>query len=93
MSQDSRLQVAQTLREQQSVLANSPVVAGFDGFVDELIRVVDERHDLDNFDAVPLSPNSELMAAAAGRSSLREIVIDEQDAGGCAVNLGDGMRP
>ena len=68
------------------------VVAGFDGFVDELIHVVDQRSSLDQYTPVPtITQFSELMAAASGRSSLREIVVSSQDAGGCAVNLGDGV--
>ncbi len=68
------------------------IVCGFDGFVDELIRVVAERTGLDAF--TPLGSLAELGAlvtAAAGRNSLREIVIERCDAGGCAINLGDGL--
>lgn len=68
------------------------IVCGFDGFVDELIRVVAERTGLDQF--TPLGSLSELgavVSAAAGRNSLREIVVERYDAGGCAINLGDGL--
>ena len=68
------------------------IVCGFDGFVDELIRVVAERTGLKDF--TPLGSLSELgalVSAAAGRNSLREIVVDRYDAGGCAINLGDGL--
>jgi len=68
------------------------VVCGFDGFVDELIRVVAERTGLNDY--TPLGSLSELgalVSAAAGRNSLREIVVDRYDAGGCAINLGDGL--
>ena len=68
------------------------IVCGFDGFVDELIRVVAERTGLNDY--MPLGSLNELgalVSAAAGRNSLREIVIDRYDAGGCAINLGDGL--
>jgi hypothetical protein len=68
------------------------VVAGLDGFVDELIEVVDERQGLDAYRPVPtIARFAQLLAAAAGRSSLREIVVKRVDPGGCAVNLGDGL--
>lgn len=68
------------------------VVAGFDGFVDEMIQVVDERQSLSQYRAVGSIPAfAGLIGAAAGRSSLREIVVTGVHAGGCAVNLGDGI--
>jgi sugar/nucleoside kinase (ribokinase family) len=73
-------------------LAGIPVVSGFDGFVDEMIRVVDERQSLGDFRAVPsIERFGGWVSGAAGRSSLKEIVVERFDAGGCAVNLGDGL--
>jgi sugar/nucleoside kinase (ribokinase family) len=70
----------------------APVVTGFDGFVDEMISVVAERKTLEHFDPVPdIATFGALVSAAAGQSSLREIVIHAVHAGGCAVNLGDGL--
>ena len=68
------------------------VVTGFDGFVDEMISLVAERRSLDEF--VPVADIAEygaLVSAAAGHSSLREIVVTDVHPGGCAVNLGDGL--
>ncbi len=68
------------------------VVTGFDGFVDEMISLVAERRSLDEF--VPVADIAEygaLVSAAAGHSSLREIVVTGVHPGGCAVNLGDGL--
>lgn len=68
------------------------VVTGFDGFVDEMISLVAERRSLDEF--VPVAGIAEygaLVSAAAGHSSLREIVVTDVHPGGCAVNLGDGL--
>jgi hypothetical protein len=68
------------------------VVAGFDGFVDEMITLVGERRGLDDFTRVPdIAAFGAQISASAGHSSLREIVIDGADAGGCAVNLSDGL--
>lgn len=72
----------------------APVAAGFDGFVDEMISVVAERSSLDHFTPVPdIAAFGRLVTAAAGQSSLREIVIHATHPGGCAVNLGDGLAP
>jgi sugar/nucleoside kinase (ribokinase family) len=68
------------------------VVTGFDGFVDEMISLVGERRTLDDFTPVPdISTFATMIAAAAGQSSLREIVVTAVQPGGCAVNLADGL--
>ena len=69
-----------------------PVVVGFDGFVDEMVTVVAERRSLESFEPVPdIATFGALISAAAGHSSLREIVVRDVHPGGCAVNLGDGL--
>ncbi len=85
--------VAERLAPRLKLLANvPPVVAGFDGFVDELIAVVGERRGADDWTAMTgMAELGRLITGAAGRNSLREIVVKAQDAGGCAVNLGDGL--
>lgn len=68
------------------------VVTGFDGFVDEMISLVGERRSLDDFTPVPdIATFGSLISAAAGHSSLREIVVNDTHPGGCAVNLADGL--
>lgn len=72
--------------------ALSSVVSGFDGFVDEMISLVAERQSLEKFTPVPdIGTFGALVSAAAGHSSLREIVVNAVHPGGCAVNLGDGL--
>ena len=84
--------LAETLRNRSREIEQMAVVSGFDGFVDELIEIVDERHDMDTYSRVTTIPRfAELIGAAAGRSSLREMIVKSVDAGGCAVNLGDGI--
>ena len=68
------------------------IVIGFDGFIDEMIRLVSERHSPDAYAAVPtIAAFGELVTKAAGRSSLREIVVTAVHPGGCAINMGDGL--
>ncbi|MCJ8329170.1 MAG: carbohydrate kinase [Lentisphaeria bacterium] len=68
------------------------VTVGFDGFIDTMITVVDERKSLNDWQPMDGIPQlADWISQAAGRSALREIVIQGEDAGGCAVNLGDGL--
>lgn len=85
-------ELAACLRQRQHELPRLNVVAGFDGFVDEMISVVDERSGLNRWTPVKdISSFGDWIKAAAGRSSLREIIVHRADPGGCAVNLGDGL--
>ncbi len=85
------------LRETARLLAAADpracrIVTGFDGFVDEMITLVGERRTLDDFTPVPdIATFGALVSAAAGHSSLREIVVHAVHPGGCAVNLSDGL--
>lgn len=89
---DTLERLAGTLRDRGPEIAKMDVVAGFDGFVDEMISVVEERTSLEKYSRVEtIARFAELIAGAAGRSSLREIVLNSVDAGGCAVNFGDGI--
>jgi len=89
---DERMDLAKQLRLRAEELPGMRVVAGFDGFVDQIVQIVSERQDLNRYTPVPtISAYAELMRQAAGRSSLREFVVRNVDPGGCAVNLGDGM--
>jgi hypothetical protein len=93
MSADaSHSHLATRLRAAAGKLSQFNVTVGFDGFVDEIISVVHERHGLDQWTPVKeIDTFGSLIRAAAGRSSLREIVVHRADPGGCSVNLGDGL--
>ncbi len=86
----ARSVLAERLRAHTAPLPS--VAIGFDGFIDEMIRLVGRRHNLDSYTAVPtIAAFGELVTRAAGRSSLSEIVVTAVHAGGCAVNMGDGL--
>ena len=79
-------------RIEAAALNGCRVVAGFDGFVDEMITLVGERRSLSDFTPVPdIATFGRLISSAAGHSSLREIVVNDTHPGGCAVNLADGL--
>lgn len=89
---ENKALLAEKLLRQRHEPMQHPVVSGFDGFVDEMISVVKERRSLEEFDAVAdIATFGQLISNAAGHSSLREIVVNQVDAGGCAVNMGDGL--
>jgi len=84
--------LAKLLHQRRAEVPRLSAVAGFDGFVDEMIHVVGERAGPGAW--TPLASMAELgriIEGAAGRNGLREIVVQSQDAGGCAVNFGDGI--
>ena len=80
------------LTEAAADLAASPVVVGFDAFIDETQRVVEERRSAES--CTPMATITDFAAwaaAAAGRSGGRECLSTGREAGGCAVNQGDGL--
>lgn len=84
--------LARALRARGAELGRLEVVAGFDAFVDELISVVGERRGSAEFTPIrDIAAFGKIILASAGHSSLREIVVHRQDAGGCTVNLLDGL--
>ena len=90
MTAQTRTLLSERLSQHSASLPS--VVLGFDGFVDEMIRPVAERRSLEDFSPVPsIARFGELIARAAGHSSLREIVVTDVHPGGCAVNMGDGL--
>lgn len=87
----TRVALAARLRQQIPVGLPAAVL-GFDGFVDEMIRVVAERLSPSTYHAVPsIALFGDQILRAAGHSSLREIVVTATHPGGCAVNMGDGL--
>ena len=64
-------------------LASTRALIGLDGFVDEIIAVVDKRHGFDSYE--PLTTIAQLgtkILAAAGQSSNYELVVRQQKLGG-----------
>ena len=62
---------------------NLPVVVGMDGFIDEIMHLVDKRQDINNFTRVrTLKEYGEMIVRAAGLSTNVEIVPTEIRLGG-----------
>ncbi|MBK1875900.1 PfkB family carbohydrate kinase [Pelagicoccus mobilis] len=84
--------LADRVKGAASSVGKTPVVIGFDAFVDESLRIVGERTSPVSFKALPtISDFGAWASASAGRSGSREFVCEEIVAGGCSVNMGDGI--
>ncbi len=76
-------QAAEGLRRFADRAADNPVMVGFDGFVDSIIAVVDQRHDVDRYDPVrTIEQFGRKIIAAAGQSSNYEFVVKLEKLGG-----------
>ena len=74
---------AQKLSAAAPQLGSVKATVGFDGFVDEIIAVVDKRHDFERFDSVrTISVFGGKITAAAGQSSNYELIVKQMKLGG-----------
>lgn len=71
------------LAEAKSRLAETPAVIGFDGFVDEIISIVDKRISKSHYHAVKtIAQFGEKVLRAAGQSSNYELDVKQTKLGG-----------
>ncbi|MFN3168645.1 MAG: PfkB family carbohydrate kinase [Phycisphaeraceae bacterium] len=83
---------AKGLRDFAGSIADTPVIIGFDGFVDSIIAVVDKRLDTERYE--PLHTISDFggrISAAAGRSSNIELVTKLEKLGGNGPIMANAM--
>lgn len=74
---------ARRLAEAGPSLSGRRAVVGLDGFVDEIIAVVDRRYSDESYDAVrSIGALAEKIRNAAGESSNYELVVKQQKLGG-----------
>lgn len=89
---DALWELAQRLEGSGSRVKATPVVVGFDAFVDQVYTVVAERIDSGKFERIPeIRDFGAWITGSSGKSGSREAVLMEQAAGGCAVNQGDAL--
>jgi sugar/nucleoside kinase (ribokinase family) len=78
-----RIDTADRLSQAASGLTTKHALLGFDGFVDEIVRVVDKRQSQQEYSAIStLSKFSERVAEAAGKSANFELVVEKRKIGG-----------
>src|SRR5438876_1522894 len=71
------------LNEKAHSLKSLKAMVGLDGFVDEIIAVVDKRHDGGKFDPIKtIDRFGAKITAAAGESSNYELVVKQRKLGG-----------
>jgi len=74
---------ASILSKASNTLKAKHALLGFDGFVDQIIRVVDKRQSPQEYSAIStLSKFSERVAEAAGKSTNLELVVEKMKLGG-----------
>lgn len=87
-----RKRAASALADLSQKIRNLRVVLGLDGFVDEIIAVVDKRDSLTQFARVPsIKRFSEKIANAAGKSSNIELVVTQVKLGGNGPNMANAL--
>ncbi|MFK7788864.1 MAG: PfkB family carbohydrate kinase [Phycisphaeraceae bacterium] len=80
------------LRTFSASIKDTPVLIGFDGFVDAIIAVVDKRHDTDNYEPVhTLDKFGQRIVDSAGRSSNVELVTKLEKLGGNGPIMANAM--
>lgn len=80
---ETREACAQKLTLGANSVAQMTAFVGLDGFVDEILHVVDKRQDANTFTLVPtIARFAERLAGAAGKSTNLELVCDRKKLGG-----------
>jgi hypothetical protein len=83
---------AQSLRAAGEQLQNAPALIGFDGFIDTILHVVDQRQSADQYTTVPtLAEYGGRIAAAAGKSTNVEVVVQQIKLGGNGPIMANAM--
>ncbi|MGA1236398.1 MAG: PfkB family carbohydrate kinase [Limisphaerales bacterium] len=74
-SAELRIQCAQKIEAAIANVANMQAFVGLDGFVDEILHVVDKRESAENYTRMPAIQNlADRLAGAAGKSTNVELV-------------------
>lgn len=92
--QRTLIREARAAWEQAATSADIPprVVVGLDGFIDEIVHVVDKRHSFDRYDRVPtIAAYAARLAKAAGKSTNVELVLRQVKMGGNGPLLSDAF--
>src|ERR1041385_222154 len=81
--QELREQCAKRLLASVERASHLTAFVGLDGFVDEIIHLVDVRHNAESFDRIPsIAKLADRLAAAAGKSTNLEAVTQRVKLGG-----------
>ncbi|BAM05094.1 PfkB family carbohydrate kinase [Phycisphaera mikurensis] len=90
--QQTATAAAAALRAFATKAPQTPVLIGFDGFVDSIIRVVQKRSDVDSFTPMPtIRAFGERILAADGKSANFEFVVNQEKLGGNGPIMANAM--
>lgn len=85
-------QAAAGLRKLARTADKTPVLIGFDGFVDSIIQVVDKRTGVDSYEPIgTIDQFGQRISAAAGQSSNFELVTTLEKLGGNGPIMANAM--
>ena len=83
---------AASIRGRARTLGSIRALVGLDGFVDEIIAVVDHRYDIHHYDRVEtISRMAEKIGAAAGKSTNYEMMVTRRKLGGNGPIMANAM--
>ncbi len=87
-----REDVANQILQKRDAVQNLPALMGFDGFVDEIVRLVDKKQDRDQYTYIPtISAFAERLSRAAGKSTNVEMRVDTIKLGGNGPIMANAM--
>ena len=90
--QQTATSAAAALRAFANDAPKTPVLVGFDGFVDSIIRVVQKRASLESFTPMPtIRDFGERVLAADGKSANFEFVVTQEKLGGNGPIMANAM--
>ncbi|HVN77496.1 MAG TPA: PfkB family carbohydrate kinase [Terriglobia bacterium] len=91
MPQVSSVQAAAEAMGRRKI--DQSILVGFDGFVDEIIHLVDERQDADHFTRInSMAAYGNRVANAAGKSCNVEMVVNQMKLGGNGPIMGNSLQ-
>ncbi|MCS7089370.1 MAG: PfkB family carbohydrate kinase [Verrucomicrobiota bacterium] len=87
-----RTHTAEALQAARDRVSQLRAFLGMDGFVDEILHVVDKRHSADRYDRMPtIARLADRLAAAAGKSTNVELVSQLTKLGGNGPIMGNAL--
>jgi sugar/nucleoside kinase (ribokinase family) len=85
-------QTASALAKAGNELKTKRALLGFDGFVDEIVRIVDKRYSLSEHSLIPtISQFAARLSQAAGKSTNIELVVQKMKLGGNGPIMANAM--
>lgn len=83
---------ADALRAKAGLINEFPALIGFDGFIDEIVRLIDKKEGQGVFSTIPtIAALAERLARAAGKSTNIEMVVQQIKLGGNGPIMANAM--